>query len=192
MDDITIEGCCADVLQDLAVIKEAKHICLTFNASKYEIITRENTIFDTILTSLLGGHKLDRAYGTLLGSPLGDGRCIFKAIGEKTAVLKRVEERFATLSAHDAFIVFQHSFAISNLRTCCAQHHAPSRKHRWSMTTPSLQSIMGKVTNTAVVSDVRAWKEASLSVKLGGLGVQSTVEVAPFAYLASLHVTCPS
>ena len=43
--------------------------------------------------------------------------------------------------------------------------------------------------NTAVVSDDRAWKQASLPVKLGGLGVRSEVEVAPSAYLASLHAT---
>ena len=50
---------------------------------------------------------------------------------------------------------------------------------------------MGEVTNTAVVSDDRAWKQASLQEKLGGLGVSSAVEVAPSAYLhvALLHVT---
>ena len=53
----------------------------------------------------------------------------------------------------------------------------------------TLRSILGEVTNTAVVSDDRAWKQASLPVKLGGLGVRSAVEVAPSAYLASLHAT---
>ena len=53
----------------------------------------------------------------------------------------------------------------------------------------TLWSIMGEVTNTAVVSDDRAWKQASLPVKLGGLGVHSAVEVAPSAYLTSLHAT---
>ena len=53
----------------------------------------------------------------------------------------------------------------------------------------TLRSILGEVKNTAVVSDNRAWKQASLPVKLGGLGVQSTVEVAPSAYFASLHAT---
>ena len=48
---------------------------------------------------------------------------------------------------------------------------------------------MGEVTITALVSDDRAWTQAALPVKLGGLGVRSAVEVAPSAYLASLHVT---
>ena len=105
LDEVTIGGHCADVLQDLVVIKEAEDIGLTHNASKCEIITRAHTTFDTILTSLPGAHKVNPAYATLWGSPLGDGRCISKAIGEKTALLKRVGERFVALLAHDAFIL---------------------------------------------------------------------------------------
>ena len=90
LDDVTIGGPCADVFHNQAVIKEGEDIGLTLIASKCEIITRKHTTFDNILTSLLAGHKVDPAYATLLGSPLADGRCIFKAIGEKTAVLKRV------------------------------------------------------------------------------------------------------
>ena len=53
----------------------------------------------------------------------------------------------------------------------------------------TLQSIMGKVTNSTVMSDDRAWTQATLPVKLGGLDVRSAVEVASSAYLASLHAT---
>ena len=48
---------------------------------------------------------------------------------------------------------------------------------------------MGEVTNTAVVSNDRAWKQAFPPVKLGRLGVGSAVELGPSAYLASLHAT---
>ena len=57
------------------MIKEAEDIGLTLNASKCEIITRNRTTFDTILTSFPRTHKADPPYATLLGSPLGDGRC---------------------------------------------------------------------------------------------------------------------
>ena len=50
----------------------------------------------------------------------------------------------------------------------------------------TLRSILGEVTNMAVVSDVMTRKQASLPVKLGGLDVRSAVEVASSAYLASL------
>ena len=90
LDNITIGSPCADVLQDLAVVKKVEDIGLTLNSSKCEIITWDHTIFGTILTSLPGAHKMDPAYATLLGSPLSDGRCISKTIGEKTAALRRV------------------------------------------------------------------------------------------------------
>ena len=90
MDDVTIGGFCDDILQDLMVVREAEFIGLNLNLSKCEIITQDNTTHGTILTSLPGSQVVDSAHATLLGSPLGDGRCVAKAIGEKTAPLKRV------------------------------------------------------------------------------------------------------
>ena len=105
LDDVAIEGPCADGLQDLSVVKEVEDIGLNLDVSKCEIITQDHTTFDTILTSLPDAHNVDPTYATFLGCPLGDGRCISKAIGEKAAVLKRVGERFVALLAHDAFIL---------------------------------------------------------------------------------------
>ena len=51
----------------------------------------------------------------------------------------------------------------------------------------TLRLILSEVTNTAVASDDRAWMQASLPVKLGGLGVRSAVELAPSAFLASMN-----
>ena len=50
---------------------------------------------------------------------------------------------------------------------------------------------MGAVMNKALMSDDQAWKQGTLSVKLGGLGVHSTctIEVVLYACLALLHAT---
>ena len=47
----------------------------------------------------------------------------------------------------------------------------------------TLQSTTGEVTHTAVTTDDRAWKQATLLVKLAGLDVSSAVEAASSAYL---------
>ena len=125
---------------------------------------------------------MDPAYATVFNPPLGDGRCISKALGEKTAALKRVGKRFEALSAYDAFILLQHSFAIPKLQylmrtTLCYQLEALVECDN------TLQSIMGEVTNTAGMSEDRTWKHTSLPVRLSGLGVHSAVELAPSAYL---------
>ena len=159
LDYITILTPTADNLQDLAMVKEAKDIIgLTLDSSECEIITLNHTTFGTILTSLPGAHRGDPPYATLLDSPLGDGRCISRAIGEKTAVLKRVGERFVALLAQDAFILLQYSFAICMLqcllRTASCHHSKALIEYD-----NTLWSITGEVTNTAVVIDGRAWTQ---------------------------------
>ena len=157
LDDVTIAGSCADILQDLAVVWEAEDIGLTLNSSKCKIITRHHTTFDTILTSLPGAHIVYPAHASLSGSPLGNGRRISRAIDEKIAALKRMGERLVTLSAHDVFILLRHSFSIPRLqyllRTApCYQSQALGEYDN------TLRSILGDVTNTctAVVSDDKA------------------------------------
>ena len=83
-------GSCTDILQDLEVMKSVEDIGLTLNLSKCEIITQDHTTFETILSSIPGAQLVDPAYATLLGSPLGDGSCISRAIAEKIDALKRV------------------------------------------------------------------------------------------------------
>ena len=83
------------------MVKSAEDIGLTLNLLKCEIITQDHTTFDTILTSIPGAQRVQPAYATLLGSPLGDGSCISRAIAEKIDALKRVGEKFEVLSAHD-------------------------------------------------------------------------------------------
>ena len=92
---------------DLAVVKEAEEIGLTLNLSKSEIITRDRVTLDTLLVSLPGARVVDPAHATFLGSPLGDGESVSRAICEKTEALKRVSEKFVTLSAHDALILLR-------------------------------------------------------------------------------------
>ena len=75
---------------------------LSLNLLKCEIITQDHTTFETILTSIPGNQRVEPTYATLLGSPLGDGSCISRAIAEKIDALKRVGEKFEVLSAHDA------------------------------------------------------------------------------------------
>ena len=90
------------------------------------------------------------------------------------------------LSAHESFTLLP--LAIPNLQYLL--HTAPCYQSEAVVEYDNiLRSIMSEVTNMAVVNDHRAWTQASLSVKLGGLGVCSAVEVAPPVYLALLLVT---
>ena len=65
-------------------MKEAEDIGLKLNLSKSEIITQDHATLGTLLTSLPGAQVVDPAQATLLGSPLGDDRCVSRFISEKT------------------------------------------------------------------------------------------------------------
>ena len=67
---------------------------------------------------------------------------------------------------------------------CCAQPCVESLVE-YDVT---LRSIMSEVTNKVVMSNDRAWTQASLSVKLGRLGVHSAVEVLhTYSYDEAIH-----
>ena len=87
------------------MVREAEFIALNLILSKCEIITQDNTALGTILKALPEAQVVDSAHATLLNPPLGDGKCVAKVIGKKTAALKRVGEKFGALSAHEAFIL---------------------------------------------------------------------------------------
>ena len=52
-----------------------------------------------------------------------------------------------------------------------------------------LREILGGVTNNLLEQDSQAWVQATLPVKLGGLGVRRAIDIAPSAYLASVYLT---
>ena len=52
-----------------------------------------------------------------------------------------------------------------------------------------LREILGSVANTLLAPNSSAWVQATLPVKLGGLGIRDAVSVAPSAFLASSHST---
>ena len=93
-----------------------------------------------------------------------------------------------TFSAHDSLVLLQHSFAFQNI-------------HYLLRTTPCFLSghleeydsvlcfILNSVTNCPWSRMRRLGVQASLSVKLGGLGIQRAVQSAPSAYLSSTAAT---
>ena len=187
LDDVTLGGSCSDILHDLEVIMEAENLGLTLNNSKSKIICLDNTTHGSIITHLPGAQVVDLSNASLLGSPLGDDRSVSMAIEEKIATLVRMGERFEYLTAHDSFVLLRNSFAIPMLQYL---RTSPCFK------SPSIQryddatrSIVCAVVNIHLGVDDPAWLQATLPVKLWGLGIRSAVIVAPSTFLASSHAS---
>ena len=99
--------------------------------------------------------------------------------------LKVMGARFQHLSVHDSLILLRHSFSIPQLQYLLRT--APCfLSERLEAYDDTLQPVVSSVTNTLLHKEDHAWLQATLLVKLGGLGVLSAMQVAPSAFLASI------
>ena len=123
----------------------------------------------------------------LLGAPLslvGTDEVLRQSCDQ----LERVRERLTKLSAHEAFFLLKNSLAIPRLQYVLR-------------TTPSCLSTQAdrldevvRGTLSSVVNlklDDRAWTQASLPVRWGGVGVRKPTALAPSAFLASASAAAP-
>lgn len=188
MDDVSVGGSVEDALHDLDVIKDAESLGLSLNPVKCEVICHNHMVRGRIVVALPGVRSVDPEKACLLGSPLGDVASIDAALEEKIEALSTMGARFPHLSSHDSLILLRHSFSIPKLRYLLrtAPCFLSSRLEEYDST---LCSILSSVTNTPLLQNDRAWAQATLPVKFGGLGVRRAVHRAPSSYLASTAAT---
>ena len=121
----------------------------------------------------------DRDHATLLGSPIGTASGIQDTILKRTKSLQTLGSRLQLLSAHDAFCLLCNAIpkVLYILRTSPC-FLVPALHDFDSL----LRSLLGAILNVNLSDS--AWTQASLPVRAGGLGVRSTTQLAPSAYLA--------
>ena len=119
---------------------------------------------------------------TVLGAPIG-ASAIISCLGDKIAALRILASRLPLLESHHAFYLLKHSFAIPrltySLRTAPCFDHPKLLEDYDSV----LRSALKDVCNVHI--DDSAWVQACLPVRVGGFGLNSTMQLAPSAFLAS-------
>ena len=173
------------LLTDLEVVeREGARIGLQLNRQKSEIICTDpdTTIF--VQSSLPGALVVEPSTATLLGSPIGDVVSVSATLKAKTNMLKRMGERLRCLTAQDTLLLLKHSFALPkllyNLRTAPCFLSPVLQEYD-----ELLRSTLSGITNINFSKDDPAWTQATLPVRMGGLGIRSAVQLAPSAFLAS-------
>ena len=135
-----------------------------------------------MLRAVPGLSVTERDHATLLGSPIGTAGGIQNTILKRTKSLQTLGNRLQLLHAHDAFCLLRNALAIPKvlyiLRTSPC-FLVPGLHDFDSL----LRSLLGTILNVNLSDS--AWTQASLPVRAGGLGVRSTTQLAPSAYLAS-------
>ena len=161
--------------------QEAADLGLRLNQHKSEVICEARDTEKYVLSFIPGASVVASSDACLLGSPIGDIKSVSSSSIAGHGVM---EERFQHLDTHIAILLLCHSFAIPKLlytlRTspCFLSSNLALYDDR-------LRSIVGAITNIDFELNIRAWTQASLPVKYGGLGFRSAVQLAPSAFLAS-------
>ena len=162
---------------------EASELGLELNHSKSELITDRPSAQEAMLAEVPGLRSVRCSQATLLGSPIGNIDCIDNCLQKKIALLQIMGERLDLLCSHDALILLRHCFSIPKvlyiLRTapCFLSYHPKSFDDL-------LCNTLSNIVNISLDSDV-AWLQASLLVKVGGIGIRRSTQLAPSAFLAS-------
>ena len=142
------------------------------------IVTRNE-----ILEEALGLQLVSCANAELLGAPIGGAQSTDNIIQGKAARLRFMGKRLCPLQTQDALLLLQHSFAIPKVMYILRSSPCFASPQLSSFD-GLLRSILSDVINTRLDID-SAWAQASLPVRFGGIGIRSTVQLAPSAFLAS-------
>ena len=189
LDDGTLGGETDKLLRDLEMVeREGVKIGLQLNPQKSEIICANPESANFFQSSFPGALVVNTAKATLLGSPIGDVYSISESLTAKVEMLQRRGQRLQCLSSHDAILLLKHSFALPkllySLRTAPC-FLSPVLKDYDDV----LRSTLSAITNIHFGVDDPSWTQATLPVKMGGLGIRSAVQLAPSAFLASAAAT---
>ena len=185
LDDVTLGVDREEVLHDLKSFEqEAADLGLWLNQHKSEVICEARDTEKYVLAFIPGASVVASSDACLLGSPIEDIESVSSSIAENIRLLGVMGERLQHRNAHIAILLLRHSFAIPKL-LYTLQTSPCFLSSNLALYDDRLRSIVGVITNIDFELNTRAWTQASLLVKYGGLGFRSAVQLAPSAFLAS-------
>ena len=128
---------------------------------------------------------VDHVNATLLGSPIGDVSSISKALEEKCSFWNQWWEGSIIFTL---MILSSSSTTLSLTRSCCTDSESPCFLSPMLLEYDQLLKSIGSymyIVNITFSENDAAWSQATQSVKWGGLGIRSAVQLVPSVFLAS-------
>lgn len=186
LDDGSLGGKPAIVLKDLKlIVEQSKSLGLELNFEKCELFFVKE-VFSSVVSkfkSICPGIKiLDHSNLYLLGSPLTDGAMSF-CLKNKMQSFEKMLSKLECLPKHMSYILLKHCLAFPKFIYFLRCYPA------WRLTNilyeidNLFRSSLEKICNTVI--DEFSWKQASLPVDIGGLGIRSIHSLALPCFLSS-------
>jgi len=162
-----------------SIISAGEAIGLKLNQAKCEVICNAAVPAGLAITDFL---HVSPNQASLLGVPLLNGPALDDAISDHCAELTKAHSKLPLIAAHDALLLTKVSLGLPKIQhtlraSKCAGHPMLAKVD------DIMQSCISHITNCDLSAN--QWAQATLPVKLGGLGVRRASDIAPSAYLAS-------
>jgi Reverse transcriptase (RNA-dependent DNA polymerase) len=183
LDDISLGGEAGTVADDFIRLEaEAAKLGLKLNRSKCEVAGLSSMSRDVFSARGIVLAETSLSDISLLGSPLLPGAGIDSALAMKREELRTLAGRLPLMHAHDSLFLLRN--VVSTPRLLYTLRTAPCTGNSELVRYDELLRSTLSVTLNIDLTDV-GWRQASLPVRWGGLGVRSAVSLASSAYLAS-------
>jgi hypothetical protein len=130
--------------------------------------------------------QVDITDATLLGAPLSSGTAMSTLLEKRRRELLKTSDRLRMLPAHDSLELLRASCGAPKLMHILRSSSSAGHQLLDAIDT-TLRPCLVDITNVQLFDD--QWKQASLPVKAGDLGIRSVSSIASSAFLASVSST---
>ena len=188
LDDLGMGDSVPRLLEEIHSLEsDALLLGLTLNHSKCEVVGLSQSGLSLWQASGLKFGVVTGEAASFLGSPLGS-KGLDEALLSKHLALKEASSRLGRLGAHEAFYLLKASFGVPRLLYLLRSAPAYSSTELTKLN----ESILGLLSSTLNLQlNEEAWRQASLPVRWGGLGVRDVTDLAASAFLSSRHAVAP-
>jgi len=183
LDDVELGGDARVVANDFQRIEEmGAQIGLTLNRAKCEVIGHDNAIRTFFRYCQINLPETELQDMTMLGSPVPPSQGIDDVLSRKRAKLKRLSTRLPYMPSHDSLYLIPH--VVTTPRIMCTLRTSPcTDSNELLRYDETIKSTLPSTMNIKLTES--GWRQAVLPVRWGGLGIRSTVQLSPSAYMAS-------
>jgi len=191
LDDGTIGDELEALLKDIQrVLEFCESSGMELNTEKCEVFfinateEEEAHMYKEISKLLPGIRKVDKSTFELLGTPIfedGLKRMLSSKIESVELLLKRVK----LLDVHPALCIFKSSLSAPRFNYLLRTAKTFLNPNLLETVDEMFRSTLEIITNTKL--EVIQWKQASLPLSFGGLGIRKATDLAYPAYLSSIH-----
>lgn len=187
LDDCSLGGNFCDVLRNFALVKEeATKIGLEINLNKCELISNNESANRVFKTRFPECKIVSKQEAEFLGSPAGSADFVAKQINEFLDKFENWCTKLRGLNLHNTNFLLAKCLFTPKLGFLLRT--APTFNVDLTSFTLRCRKIFSELYNINFY-DEKIWSQATLPIKLGGIGIRDVSKLAPSCFISSIFST---